>query len=430
MSNTTPSATNSANAFLADLQARGLVYQSTNGLAEHLSEAPRTLYCGFDPTADSLHIGSLVPLLTLRRFQQAGHTPIVLVGGATGLIGDPSFKAQERKLNSTETVSGWVEKLRAQTSRFVDFTSQNAARMANNYDWTHGISVLEFLRDVGKHFSVNQMIAKDAVKTRLEREESGISYTEFSYALLQAFDFLHLYKTENCTIQIGGSDQWGNITAGTDLVHKAAQGKAFGLTLPLVTKADGTKFGKTESGTIWLDAVKTSPYAFYQFFLNTADADLENFLKYFSFRPLPEIDGILKTHAEDPGKRLGQATLAADLTELVHGTEALKAAQRISAALFGGNLEDLTADDYAQLAQDGLPTAPVEASGGIIAALTGANLATSNREARDFIKSNGVQHNGQPVADESFTLTPENAKFGKYHLLRRGKKNFALLVHA
>jgi tyrosyl-tRNA synthetase len=260
MSNTSNSIKNPAG-IVADLRARELLAQTSNGVEEHLSE-PRTLYCGFDPTADSLHIGSLVPLLVLRRFQQYGHTPIVLVGGATGMIGDPSFKAQERKLNDEATIRGWVEKLKTQTSKFVAFEGvNNPAKMANNYDWTHGVSILEFLRDVGKHFSVNAMIARDAVKSRLEREDTGISFTEFSYALLQAFDFAELYKNPafKCTVQIGGSDQWGNITAGTELVRKKEGGQAFALTLPLVTKADGTKMGKSASGAVWLAAGEHSP---------------------------------------------------------------------------------------------------------------------------------------------------------------------------
>lgn len=413
----------------ADLEARGLISQTTNGLAEHLAET-RALYCGFDPTADSLHIGSLVPLLTLKRFQLCGHTPIVLVGGATGMIGDPSFKAQERKLNDTDTIRNWVSKLKTQTSRFVSFdAAANPAKLVNNYDWTAGVDILTFLRDIGKHFSVNNLIAKEAIKARLEREDSGISYTEFTYPLLQAFDFQQLYRHHACTVQIGGSDQWGNMTAGTELIRKTCEGAAAHvLTLPLVTKADGAKFGKTESGTIWLDAAKTSPYAFYQFWLNTADADVEKFLLYFSFRNVDDIKALCAAHSAEPHLRKAQTALADDVTTLVHGADATAAAQRISAALFGGDITTLSADDFAQLAQDGLPSAPLQEDG-IIAALTTASLVQSNREARDFLKQGGIQHNGQAVADETFTLTPANALHGKYHLLRRGKKNYALLVH-
>lgn len=414
---------------ISDLKARGLINQTTAGIEDHLTEA-RTLYCGFDPTADSLHIGSLVPLLTLRRFQHFGHRPVVLVGGATGMIGDPSFKAQERKLNDEATIQGWVEKLKTQTSRFVDFNGTPKALMANNYDWTKGVTVLEFLRDIGKHFSVNAMIAKDAVKSRLEREDVGISFTEFSYALLQAFDFHEMYRLPdfNCTVQIGGSDQWGNITAGTELIRKKLGGQAYALTLPLVTKADGTKFGKTESGTIWLDASKTSPYAFYQFWLNTADADVEKFLLYFSFMPVEKIKALCAEHAKEPHLRKAQIALAEDVTTLVHGADATKAAQRISQALFGGEINALTETDFAQLAASDLPKLNLSEPMPMPQALVSTGLADSNRQAREFLDGKAVLHNGEIVTDNC-TLTPDNSLFGKYHLLRRGKKNYALLVH-
>ncbi|MCP5404979.1 MAG: tyrosine--tRNA ligase [Pseudomonadaceae bacterium] len=420
----------------SDLQARGLIAQTTNGIEAHLNEAPRTLYCGFDPTADSLHIGSLIPLLTLRRFQQAGHTPIILVGGATGMIGDPSFKAQERKLNDTATIRGWVEKLQTQTSRFVDFDTQpNAARAVNNYDWTHTMDVLTFLRDVGKHFTVNNLIAKEAIKSRLERDGAGISFTEFTYPLLQGLDFKHLIEHHTCTIQLGGSDQWGNMTAGTELIRKTLGAEAHVITVPLVTKADGTKFGKTESGTIWLDATKTSPYAFYQFWLNTADADVEKFLLYFSFRSVEAIKTICEEHKENPGLRKAQRMLASDVTCLVHGEDAFTTAERISEYLFGshwtdGEKKDLSAEDYAQLAQDGLPTTTSFTEGSIIEALTSAGLAQSNRQAREFVENGAVTHNGESVQTTDHQLSTNNAAFGRYHLLRRGKKNYALLVHA
>jgi tyrosyl-tRNA synthetase len=415
-------------AILDDLQERGLLEQTSAGLDEHL-KVPRTLYCGFDPTADSLHIGSLVPLLTLRRFQQYGHTPIVLVGGATGMIGDPSFKAQERKLNDDATIAGWVTKLKAQTSRFVAFEGvPNPAKMANNYDWTHGVGVLEFLRDIGKHFSVNAMIARDAVKTRLERENSGISFTEFSYALLQAFDFYKLFEREACTVQLGGSDQWGNMTAGTELVRKKLGEQAFALTLPLVTKADGTKFGKTESGTIWLSPEKTSPYAFYQFWVNTADADVERFLNYFSFRSISDIQDILNRHKLAPEKREAQTALAEELTSLVHGFEAFREAWNLSIHLFDQNINALSYADFLQLHQGGLPSADTQRSIGVIEALVQLELASSKREARDFIQQGAILHNGVTVSDANLVLNEDNARFGAYHLLRRGKKNYALLV--
>ncbi|MCP4881211.1 MAG: tyrosine--tRNA ligase, partial [Gammaproteobacteria bacterium] len=342
---------------LADLEMRGLINQMTSPeeLAQHLQES-RTLYCGFDPTADSLHIGSLVPLLVLRRFQEAGHKPLALVGGATGMIGDPSFKAQERKLNDEETINGWVEKLKHQVSALIKFNDQpNSAEVVNNYDWTHNVDVLTFLRDIGKHFSVNQMIQKESVKQRIDREGEGISFTEFTYMILQAYDFSELYNQQACTLQIGGSDQWGNITAGTELSRRRYRGQVFGLTLPLVTKADGTKFGKTESGTIWLDASKTSQYAFYQFWINTADADVYKFLRYFTFLSEAEMLAIEERDKAAQGRPEAQSVLAREVTQLVHGEAGLQAALRISEALFSGDLAQLTDADLEQLYQDGMP---------------------------------------------------------------------------
>jgi tyrosyl-tRNA synthetase len=419
---------------LNDLEARGLLNQFTAGLDDHLMEGSRTLYCGFDPSADSLHIGSLVPLLTLRRFQLAGHRPIVLVGGSTGMIGDPSFKAEERALKTPETVRAFASSLKTQMEKFVSFDDkpgQPAAMMANNYDWTGDVPVLDFLRDVGKYFSVNAMIARDAVKTRLEREDVGISFTEFSYVLLQAFDFWYMYAHDayhHCSVQLGGSDQFGNITAGTELVRKKAGGQAYGLTMPLVTKADGTKFGKSESGAVWLDATKTSPYMFYQFWLNTADADVERYLLYFSFRTVDEIKAIAADHAKAPEKRMGQQILAEDVTKLVHSETALAAAQRISEALFGGDLSALTESDLAQLALDGMPTLKATEGMTLLSALTESALAKSNREARDFLTGNAVQLNGATVTDGAMVLSPTLALFGKYLILRRGKKNYVLIT--
>ena len=336
------------NALIEDLKARGLVAQITNEeqLELHLSE-PRTLYCGFDPTADSLHIGSLVPLITLRRFQNAGHKPIALVGGATGLIGDPSFKSQERKLNAPEVVGNWVERLRTQVSQFIDFeTGFSSAVVVNNLDWVGELHLLDFLRDVGKHFSVNNMINKESVKQRLDRDGEGISFTEFTYMLLQSYDFAELFNQQACTLQIGGSDQWGNITGGIDLTRRMYGGQVFGLTLPLVTKSDGTKFGKTESGTIWLDAKKTSPYAFYQFWLNSADADAYKFLAYFTFL---SVDRIAEIQAEDAvvqGRPRAQSILAEEVTRLVHGDSGLDSALRITNALFIGDVKKLSVGDF------------------------------------------------------------------------------------
>jgi len=421
---------------LDDLQNRGLIAQRTAEapLHDHLGQC-RTLYCGFDPTADSLHIGSLVPLLALRRFQQHGHKPLVLVGGATGLIGDPSFKAEERKLNTPDVVAGWVEKLKAQTSQFVDFDSgTNAAEVVNNLDWTHDISVLDFLRDTGKHFAVNAMIQKESVKQRIEREGEGISFTEFSYMILQSMDFAELYSRYGCTLQLGGSDQWGNITGGIELSRRIHRAQTFGLTLPLVTKADGSKFGKTESGTIWLDASKTSPYSFYQFWINTADADVYKFLNYFSFRSVEDIQAIQVADESAQGARQAQQTLASDVTELVHGAGGLAAAQRISSALFAGSIDELTASDFAQLALDGLPCFQVE--GGekpLLQALVDTGLSATPRgevtlgQARKFVAGNAVAVNGEKVGDVDAVLLRSEARFGKYHLLKRGKKLFALL---
>lgn len=420
------------NELLQDLKARGLIAQCTadEELAEHLSTDCRTLYCGFDPTADSLHIGSLVPLLVLKRFQQAGHKPLALVGGATGLIGDPSFKAAERQLNTSDVVCDWVNKIRAQVSAFVDFNeSKNGAEVVNNLDWIGEINVIEFMRDIGKHFSVNAMIQKESVKQRIDREGSGISFTEFSYMLLQSYDFAALNKAKECTLQIGGSDQWGNITGGIDLTRRMNRNKVFGLTLPLVTKSDGTKFGKTESGTIWLDPSKTSPYAFFQFWLGTADADVYDFLRFFTFLSVDEIAAIEESDKSVQGRPAGQGVLAKEVTRLVHGEEGLASSERITAALFSGDLASLTETDLAQLAQDGLPTTELEASEQtIVEVLTQSELAKSNKMAREFIGNGAVSVNGEKVADAEVILKKEDALFGKYSVIKRGKKLFNLYI--
>ena len=420
------------NELLQDLKARGLIAQCTadEELAEHLSTDCRTLYCGFDPTADSLHIGSLVPLLVLKRFQQAGHKPLALVGGATGLIGDPSFKAAERQLNTSDVVGDWVNKIHAQVSAFVDFNeSKNGAEVVNNLDWIGEINVIEFMRDIGKHFSVNAMIQKESVKQRIDREGSGISFTEFSYMLLQSYDFAALNKAKECTLQIGGSDQWGNITGGIDLTRRMNRNKVFGLTLPLVTKSDGTKFGKTESGTIWLDPSKTSPYAFFQFWLGTADADVYDFLRFFTFLSVDEIAAIEESDKSVQGRPAGQGVLAKEVTRLVHGEEGLASSERITAALFSGDLASLTETDLAQLAQDGLPTTELEASEQtIVEVLTQSELAKSNKMAREFIGNGAVSVNGEKVADAEVILKKEDALFGMYSVIKRGKKLFNLYI--
>lgn len=423
---------------LQDLNARGLIAQMTSEdeLEQHLAEGSVTLYCGFDPTADSLHIGSLVPLLALKRFQQAGHKPLALVGGATGLIGDPSFKAQERKLNDDDTVAGWVEKLKGQVSQFIDFDcGANSAEVVNNLDWTRGMDILTFLRDVGKHFSVNQMIAKESVKQRIDREGEGISFTEFTYMILQSFDYQQLNASHNCTLQIGGSDQWGNITGGTELTRRMNGNRAFGLTLPLITKSDGTKFGKTESGTIWLSPAKTSPYAFYQFWLQTADADVYAFLKYFTFLAVDEIDALEKADAARDGRPEAQSVLAREVTRLVHGEEGLTAAMRITEALFSGNLADLSEADFEQLQLDGLPSSRLAASDLVETPLTtllsDAGLAASGKQIKDALQRNAVIVNGvEKGMDDNMKaaeiFTAENGTYSRFFLVKLGKKKHHL----
>ena len=415
---------------IQDLQDRGLIAQITDAQAldKLLTEESVTLYCGFDPTADSLHLGHLVPVLILKRFQEAGHKPIALVGGATGMIGDPSFKATERKLNTPDVIATWVDKIRGQVMPFLNFEGANPAIMANNYDWFGGMNCLEFLRDIGKHFSVNTMIKKESVQQRLTREDQGISYTEFSYSLLQGYDFAELYKRHGCVLQIGGSDQWGNIVAGTDLTRRLHQKQVFGLTLPLITKADGTKFGKTESGAIWLDPKKTSPYAFYQFWLNTSDADVYKFLRYFTFLPVTRIAEIEATDQASGSKPEAQRILAEEATRLVHGEVALMAARRITECLFSGQLADLTENDLEQLAQDGMPGVQLEKSAdSLIDALVAANLAKSKSEARTFIQSGSVAVNGQKVDVLEHRITLDERLYGRFTILRRGKKNYGLI---
>ena len=417
-------------ALIQDLQARGLIAQQTDAAAldELLTKESVTLYCGFDPTADSLHLGHLVPVLVLKRFQQFGHKPIALVGGATGMIGDPSFKATERKLNTPDVIASWVDKIRGQVSPFLSFEGDNAAIMANNYDWFGGMGALEFLRDIGKHFSVNQMIKKESVQQRITREDQGISYTEFSYSLLQGYDFAELYRRHGCVLQIGGSDQWGNITAGTDLTRRLHQHQVYGLTLPLVTKADGTKFGKTEGGAVWLDAKKTSPYAFYQFWMNTADADVYKFLRYFTFLSLEEIAAIEEQDKSSDGKPQAQRILAEQATALVHGQEAVAAAQRISASLFSGSVTDLTESDLAQLAQDGMPSIQLPRdTASLIDTLVAGGQAKSKSEARTFIQSGAVSINGNKADSLEHQIGDGERLFGQYSLLKRGKKNHSLI---
>jgi tyrosyl-tRNA synthetase len=424
---------------LADLQARGLVAQMTSEetLVEHLNDS-RVLYCGFDPTADSLHLGHLVPLLVLKRFQDGGHKPIALVGGATGLIGDPSFKAAERQLNTPDVVAGWADKIRSQVSQFIKFDDiENSAQVVNNLDWSANLNVLDFLRDVGKHFSVNSMINKESVQQRLHREGAGISFTEFSYALLQGMDFAELNRLYSCTLQIGGSDQWGNIVGGIDLSRRQNQAQTFGLTVPLVTKADGTKFGKTESGAVWLDPTKTSPYAFYQFWLNTADADVYKFLKYFTFLDIAEIDAIEEADQSSSGRPQAQSILAEEVTRLVHGQEALDSAKRITEALFSGTLNELNAQDLEQLQQDGLPTTSLKDVDLEQEPLTGlfvsSGLAKNGKQVKDALSRNAILINGKEIGiDQNMQgatiFDVRNALFNSWFIVKLGKKSYHMFT--
>jgi tyrosyl-tRNA synthetase len=422
---------------IQQLQSRDLVAQISGDqeLQSHLDQ-PRTVYCGFDPTADSLHLGHLVPLLVLKRLQEAGHTPIALVGGATGLIGDPSFKADERKLNTPQVIAGWADKIKAQVSQFIDFDcGESSAIVANNLDWTAELSALDFLRDVGKHFSVNSMIAKESVKQRIDREGSGISFTEFSYSLLQGLDFAELNKHHNCTLQIGGSDQWGNIVGGIDLARRRNQAQCFGLTVPLITKSDGTKFGKTEAGAVWLDPKKTSPYSFYQFWLNVADADVYKFLKYFTFLTIEEINDIEAQDASAQGRPQAQGVLAREVTELVHGKSGLDAALRITDALFSGESCDLSEQDLQQLRQDGLPSSSLGgeelASKPLTQLFVDAGMVKAGREVKDALGRNSVFINGIAKGSEDNMRAEElfnegNALYGRFFLVRLGKKKYHL----
>ena len=391
---------------IQQLQARDLIAQISGDceLEAHLEQS-RSVYCGFDPTADSLHLGHLVPLLVLKRLQEAGHKPIALVGGATGLIGDPSFKADERKLNSPEVIAGWADKIKTQVSQFIDFDcGDNSAIVANNLDWTAGLSALDFLRDVGKHFSINSMIAKESVKQRIDREGSGISFTEFSYSLLQGLDFAELNTRHDCTLQVGGSDQWGNIVSGIDLARRRNQAQCFGLTVPLITKSDGTKFGKTEAGAVWLDPQKTSPYSFYQFWLNVADADVYKFLKYFTFLSIEEINAIEAQDASAQGRPQAQSILAREVTSLVHGQQGLDAALRITDALFSGDSGDLSENDLEQLRQDGLSSSALNteelAQKPLTQLFADAGVVKAGREVKDALGRKSVFINGNAKGSE------------------------------
>ena len=414
--------------FFHELKDRGLIHQTTDEVAleKQLNEETVKLYVGFDPTADSLHIGHLLPVLMLRRFQQHGHVPIALVGGGTGMIGDPSFKDQERQLNTLDTVKNWSESIKHQLSRFIDFEdATNPAVIANNYDWLGETLLIDFLRDVGKHFTINYMMSKESVKRRIE---TGISYTEFAYQLLQAYDFLKLYETHGCLLQLGGSEQWGNITAGIELLRREKEVQGFGLTMPLITKADGTKFGKTEGNAVWLDAEKTTPYEFYQFWINTDDRDVIKFLKYFTFLSLEEIAAVETEFLAAPESRLAQKKLAEEVTSLVHGQEAYEQALRISQALFSGDIKGLSGEEIKQ-GFKGVPTYNVtqEDDLALVELLITANVVPSKRQAREDIKNGAIYINGERIQELTYVISESDKIDGHSTVIRRGKKKYHLL---
>jgi tyrosyl-tRNA synthetase len=421
---------------LEELQWRGLLADCTDAqeLAKRVSSGPITLYCGFDPTADSLHVGNLVPLLGLRRFQLLGHHPIPLAGGATGSIGDPSGKTQERQLLTKEVLDKNIAKVKEQLRRLLDFdTKTNPARLLDNAAWTAPVSFLEFLRDIGKHFSVNQMVAKESVRARMEDREAGISYTEFSYMLLQAFDFYVLCRDYNCELQIGGSDQWGNITAGIDLTRRKLGRTVYGLTLPLIMNADGTKFGKTVAGAVWLDPARTSVYKFYQYWIRVDDRDAVRYLKFFTFLGQEEIAALEKQHAENPGARAAHKALAKAVTDLVHGPSATAEAMRASEILFGGDLAGISEATFNEIVGE-VPTKEIgkaELDGvgkPLVELLVHSGLCTSKGQARKDIEGGGAYVNNLREASFQRAVTPKDLLFGKHLLLRKGKRNYVVLT--
>jgi len=421
---------------LEDLQGRALVNDCTDApaLAQRLTARPLALYCGFDPTADSLHVGSLVPLLALRRFQLAGHHPIALAGGATGFVGDPSGRSSERQLLTREGLDANIAGIKPQLARLLDFDCKsNPARLVDNADWTAPVSYLEFLRDIGKHFSVNMMVAKESVRARMEDRESGISYTEFSYMLLQAFDFYHLCKDFDCELQIGGSDQWGNITAGMDLCRKKLGRHVFGLTLPLVTKADGSKFGKSESGNVWLDTRRTSPYKFFQFWVNTEDAVVGRYLGYFTFLGREAIDALAAEQAARPEARSAQRTLAREVTTLVHGETACAEAMRASEILFGGGLDGISEGTLREILGE-VPTTELDrarlggAGAPLIELLAASGLCPSKGQARKDIDGGGIYVNNVREGNSQRTVQEADLLFGRHLLLRKGKRNYVVVT--
>jgi tyrosyl-tRNA synthetase len=423
---------------LSDLRWRGLIQQTTDdaNLAGWLDAAPRTLYCGFDPTADSLHVGHLMGVMTLRRFQRAGHRPIALVGGATGMIGDPSGKSEERNLLSSDVLRANVAAMEAQMRMILDFDSaKNPAILANNFDWMSRFSYLDFLRDVGKHFPVNVMLAKDSVKGRLERTDSGLSYTEFSYMLLQAYDFVHLADQFQCQLQVGGSDQWGNITAGIDLARRLRGAQLYGITWPLLTKSDGGKMGKTESGAVWLSAARTSPYQFYQYWINVEDADAGKCLRFLTELPRQEIETLDAARAANPGARESQRRLAEELTKLIHGESGLAAARRATEIFFGAEIDQLNdaqlVEIFADVPSKTLPRSRLEGDGqGVIDAFVESGLAKSKGEARRTIEQGGAYVNNRRVEGIDRMLTAKDLASETVMVLRSGRKKYALLRFA
>ena len=417
------------NELLKDLEWRGLINDCTDlkALDNFLNEGKISLYCGFDPTADSLHIGHLLPVLMLRRFQKAGHKPLPLVGGATGYIGDPTGRSEQRQVNSPEVIAGWALKIKNQLSNFLEFEGENPAQMQNNYDWTANVSMLEFLREWGKHFNINYMLGKESVVSRLDH---GMTYTEFSYTILQGMDFKELYERKNCVLQIGGSDQWGNIVSGLEVIRKTngPEAKAVGMTLPLVMKSDGTKFGKTSGNAVWLDASKTTPYEMYQYFINTADVDVMTFIKYFTFLTRPKIEQLEIAFLAAPHERLAQKTLAKELVCLVHGEAAYEQALKITQALFSGNIANLTSDEIAVGFKD-VPSALLNEDLNLVDTLIFTGLAHSKREAREFITNHAISVNGTKQNDVAFMVESKNAIDEKFTVIRRGKKNYFLLKH-
>ncbi len=419
---------------LSDL---GLIAQlsATEELEDHLNTGTRTVYCGFDPTADSLQVGNLVPLLALRRFQLSGHRPLLLVGGATGMIGDPGGRDSERELQSPEKVERKLARIREQATQFLDFDcGDTSAVIVNNMDWTLDLTVIDYLRDIGKHFSVNAMIQKESVRRRLEDDSQGISYAEFSYMILQSYDFAILNRDYDCTIQMGGSDQWGNITAGIDLIRRMGGGQTYAITYPLITKADGTKLGKSSGGAIWLDPQMTSPFSFYQFWRNTADGDVMNYLRVFTFLSEERLRALEASNLENPGGREAQIALAREVTRLVHDEAGLEAAERITTALFSNRLTDLSADDLGQLAQDGMDVTHIVGEALLTDVLVEAGLAATPSgavtlgQARKLIQGHGVSVNGDKADDIEMILTRSDALHGRYFIVQKGKKNHHLVV--